>query len=348
MSPKNSKIQWSEIDKLRFYGIGTGMYTAITIALHPITVLKIRQQIVPGENIYEGYLNQNRLARMRGFYRGMGIILVLAIPARGVYIGTLESSREIISNALSSQPSLLNERNQRISNPSPLIASISGGLAGGLASMASQTIVVPMDVISQRQMVMNDATHTQRGGALAIMSKIIKSDGYRGLFRGFGLSVFTSLPVGTLWWGAYSGCQILLQQTDFFRLKQHHELEKEVVIIRGVIQQVICGLSAAIITATATQPLDIIKTMIQVGSTDSTRLAPSDATMTHSQRQTYSNVAKKLYRSSGFRGFYRGVGPRIASMGLWGTVLSSAYEYLRHISRKDYQFDFNLKMASSS
>ena len=37
---------WSDIDKSRLYGIGTVMYSALTVALHPLTVTKIRRQVV--------------------------------------------------------------------------------------------------------------------------------------------------------------------------------------------------------------------------------------------------------------------------------------------------------------
>ncbi len=338
MSIKNRKIEWSEIDKPRFYGIGTGMYTAITIALHPITVLKTRQQIITVPKHYTASLTTNRLEILRGYYRGLGVILLLAIPARGVYIGTLENSREVISKFLCSTSSLINnDEKKKNSNASPFIASISGGLAGGAASMVSQTIVVPMDVISQRQMVMDNSKYAQKGKTFAIMSNIIKNEGFRGLFRGFQLSLLTSLPVGSMWWGTYSCCQHLLSHSDIFRIEQQNKDKKEFAIIQGAVEQIICGISAAIITATVTQPLDVIKTMIQVGN------ASGDKTSRKKHHQTYSNVVNELYKSSGFRGFFRGVGPRIASMGLWGTVLSSAYEYLRHISRKGYEFRFAFK-----
>ena len=320
---------WSDINKVRFYGIGTCMYTTITMALHPISVIKTRQQIL--NNAAKEITIPNGFDRIRGLYRGLGIILVVAIPARGVYIGTLENSREIISNKLFKLP-FFNECNQDgkvIGNP--FVASISGGIAGGLASMSSQTLIVPMDVISQRQMVMKDAAYARKGTAFCIISDIIRSDGYKGFYRGFGLSLFSSLPVGSIWWGTYTGCQHLLQNTNIFRFYKDHN-DMTALGVRGCIQ-LISGLSAAAVAATLTQPLDVIKTRLQVGVKNSMANVP--------HQPTYFVVAKELYNSSGSMGFFRGTGPRIMSMGLWGTVLSSAYEYLRIISRKDYELHFD-------
>jgi len=322
------------------------MYTAIAVALHPIQVIKTRQQVlrvpVPGNNykVNSGSNPVNRFEGMRGLYRGMGIILVLAIPARGIYISTLEYSRQGITNALSRVP-LLNDHPLKPTNPSPMIVSISGAIAGGLASMSAQTLVVPMDVISQRQMVMQDALYSEQGSAVAIMSDIMKRDGWKGFYRGFGMSLFTSLPVGSMWWGTYSGCQHQLQSMDFFRLQSTQEAGGlGDFAMRGMIQ-LISGLSAAVVAATITQPLDVVKTRLQVGGPIVSNLAlMNNAKMAQSQQLTYTSVAQDLYASSGFRGFFRGTGPRIMSMGLWGTVLSSAYEVLRHVSRKDYEFNF--------
>mmetsp|Transcript_1853 Transcript_1853/g.2474 ORF Transcript_1853/g.2474 Transcript_1853/m.2474 type:complete len:267 (-) Transcript_1853:1280-2080(-) len=220
----NNSIKYSDIDKVRFYGIGTAMYTAITIALHPINVIKTRHQVLSnynnngGENLTRiGSSSQragtthassrflssssssslsttiySNFGKIPTFYRGLGIVLVLAIPARGVYLGVLESSKEEISSFLTSR-AVTNGQTY-----SPLIASLSGGLSGGLAAMSSQAVIVPMDVISQRQMVMESSLYNVEGSAMHIMKNIIQTSGVIGFYRGFGMSLFTSLPVGKL------------------------------------------------------------------------------------------------------------------------------------------------------
>jgi len=341
-----NSIQWSDIDKTRFFGIGTGMYTAITMTLHPINVIKTRQQVLADsvQNADAKVWSKNRIDRgVRGLYRGIGIILVMAVPARGLYIGTLENSRDVIYNYLCQASFFTQSLNEETKdNESPLITSISGGLAGGIASMTAQTLVVPMDVISQRQMVMDNVLYTQRGGAVTVMSDILAQDGWRGMYRGFGMSLFTSLPVGVLWWSCYSGSQHLLQSTlHRYGFSNSHGAKD--LVVRGVVQ-LISGLSAAIVAATLSQPLDVIKTRLQVGSNVAEPLTINNSSSLVQMHQhiTYTSVAKDLYLTSGIMGFFKGTGPRLMSMGLWGTVLSSAYEYLRHVSRKDYEFKYGI------
>lgn len=338
---QEEKVKWSDIDKRRFYGIGTVMYTAITLCLHPITVLKTRQQVLSNsENTLKKYSvsHTGLIEKTKIYYRGVGIILLSAIPARGMYIGVLENSREMLSSMLTK--TLINQSTPTVDEKKllPVIASISGGLSGGLAAMASQSIIVPMDVVSQRQMVMDSSLYKIEGNALSVIRKIIKSEGYVGFYKGFGMSLFTSLPTGTLWWATYSGCQQLLQNFNLFDYTTllggnfvHSQTNFHEMSNRGF-KQGFAGLSAAIVAATMTQPFDVVKTRLQVGSFGNV----SSANGQSAPVATYKSVCVELYSTHGVRGFFRGVNPRILSMSLWGTVLSSAYEYLRYISRKDY------------
>jgi solute carrier family 25 protein 44 len=319
----NKGIQWNDIDKLRFYGIGTVLYSSITIALHPVNVMKTRQQVL--ENNFK-ISSGTFVERIRAHYRGIGIILLLAIPARSVYITTLENTKETLSQTF---------------GDSPIVTSISGGVAGGLAAMSSQLLVVPMDIISQKQMVMQDAAFKTEGSAFYIAKSIVRTDGIKGFYRGFGLSLFSSLPVGSLWWASYSGCQHLLKRSPAFQRYETNVNSIETVISKGF-SQITSGLGAAIIAATLTQPLDVVKTRLQVGGC----LLSDNMNVNKTSDKSYMFIAKELYASSGTYGFFRGLTPRIMSMGLWGTVLSSAYELLRHVSHKDFEFDLGRRATN--
>ena len=94
--------------------------------------------------------------------------------------------------------------------------------------------------------------------------------------------------------------------------------------------QIGSGISAAVVASVLTQPLDVIKTRLQV-------MGPSTSPWSQSKTNSssISTVIKELAISEGIQGFFRGTGPRILYMGLWGTILSSAFEYLKIISRKE-------------
>ncbi len=253
------------------------------------------------------------------------MVVSLAIPTRIIYISVLESSREWIDirarELILNPPNSFAKYNNQLQSLIPFVTPLSGGIAGGLAAVSSQLIVVPMDVISQKQMVMDDTTYRQNGSSLQVVKSVISNDGWRGLYRGFGLSLFTSLPAGSIWWATYAGCK------DQMNTIENAAFDSIPALGRQGIVQVSSAFGAALAASIITQPLDTIKTRLQVkGGVGN---ASSKSAMVIS-------VVKELTASSGLSGMYQGLLPRITHMGVWGSILSAAFEYLKVVSRKDY------------
>jgi len=205
---------------------------------------------------------------------------------------------------------------KQLQSLSPFVTPFSGGIAGGMADVSSQAIIVPMDVISQKLIIMEATVYRQKGSAVNVMKSIIATEGYGGLFRGFGLSLFTSLPAGTIWWASYAGVK---DQLNHYA-DPNYPMEAIPVIARQGFVQVTSAFSAALAASILTQPLDTIKTRMQVAKGKPVFFSPVA-------------VAKELASTSGL---FKGLLPRIGHMGVWGSVLSAAYEYLKFVSRKDY------------
>lgn len=383
------------------------MYSALTVILHPLTVAKIRRQILihgpssssssssttptaSSATIHSSTAAANTAITstspitnyIRQYYRGLGVVVALAIPARIIYISTLEYTRECVDTSarqlllypppfllriLSSSYSSSNSSTIDMSKYLPLVTPLSGGIAGGLAAVSSQLIVVPMDVISQKLIVMDDSVYNTRGRAMQVAQTIVQTDGWRGLYKGFGLSLFTSLPAGSIWWATYAGLRNHLNSrsdgggSDDGSAFMSHSLsesrrEEEAKMLalgsslppmaRQCIIQLVSAFGAAAAAAVVTQPLDTLKTRIQVGSNSgsggvnggmtSTSNALSYA-ITRRKQRGFLFMAKELSSTSGVSGLYKGLLPRIVHMGVWGSVLSAAYEVLKLVSRKDFE-----------
>lgn len=330
MGGKKSDTRWSDIDKSRLFGLGTVMYSALTVALHPLTVTKIRRQVLKNGQLPTTTPASSPgtfLSNISQYYRGLGVVVSMAIPTRIIYISSLEYTRELVdTNArhfLLNPPSALDSRETL--GLLPLVTPFAGGVAGGMAALSSQLIVVPMDVVSQKQMVMENSVYKENGSAIKVVRSIINADGWRGIYRGFGLSLFTSLPSGSIWWATYAGCKDKLSiyaDPDF--PPENGALGSIPLVARQAIIQIASAVSAAVAASVATQPLDTIKTRLQVGNSPGTKASSS-----------LLSVAKELTTKPGL---YKGLLPRIAHMGIWGSVLSAAYEGLKLVSRKDYVF----------
>lgn len=306
------------------------MYSVLTVALHPLTVAKIRRQVAsPAPSVSITPSSSGAIWNSIGqYYRGLGIVVGLAIPARILYISTLEYSREQIeTNArhfLTYPPSALTMYSTEMLGLLPLVTPLAGGIAGGLAAVSSQIIVVPMDVLSQKLMVMDETVYKVQGSAIMVARSIISVDGWRGLYKGFGLSLFTSLPAGTIWWGAYAGLRDRMNAI-FDGLEFNDEGHHTHPVARQGVIQVISAFGAASCAALATQPLDTIKTRLQVQGNNSSLKFKLSASI--------RSITKELMSTPGL---YKGLLPRIAHMGIWGSVLSAAFEVLKVVSRKDF------------
>ena len=254
---------------------------------------------------------------IRGLYRGFGTVLFGAIPARVVYLAALESTKSGLGTSLQRYTTL----------PDPVIASSASFVAGGAASMAGQLVIVPVDVVSQRLMIMNHHTPAdgRRPNGVRLARQIVGKEGVRGLYRGLGASIATFAPSSAIWWSAYGGWQsVLWKQIDAWRSSSSgsgsgsgsgsKRTEQEILQV-----QVVAGIFTGCTSAAVTTPLDVVKTRLQ--------------TIDHQEgvKPTWRGTASQLYRAEGAWGFFRGVAPRMVSTSIWGTAMVTTYEFLKRM-----------------
>ncbi|CAF1697530.1 unnamed protein product [Brassica napus] len=294
------------LDKRRFYVNGAGLFTGVTVALYPVSVVKTRLQVASKDiaeksafSVIKGILKNDGVP---GLYRGFGTVITGAVPARIIFLTALETTK--ISAFKLVAPLELSE---------PTQAAIANGIAGMTASLFSQAVFVPIDVVSQKLMVQGYSGHAKYTGGIDVATKIIKSYGVRGLYRGFGLSVMTYSPSSAAWWASYGSSQRVI-----WRLLGYGSDSKATAApsqSKIVLVQALGGIIAGATASSITTPLDTIKTRLQV--------------MGHQEnRPSAKKVVKDLIAQDGWKGFYRGLGPRFFSMSAWGTSMILTYEYL--------------------
>lgn len=306
-----TEIDWDKLDKTKFYVVGAGIFSGLTVALYPISVVKTRLQIATKDSVERNAFSVVRgllkAEGVPGLYRGFGTVITGAVPARIIFLTALETTKVAAFKMV--EPLKLSEATQ---------AAIANGVAGMTASLFAQAVFVPIDVVSQRLMVQGYAGHTSYNGGVDVARKILKSDGIRGFYRGFGLSVMTYSPSSAVWWASYGSSQRVI-----WRLLGHgtesevpSPSESTLILVQGA-GGIIAGATASCITT----PLDTIKTRLQV--------------MGHEKRPTTRQVVRRLISDDGWQGFYRGLGPRFFSMSAWGTSMILAYEFLKRSCTKE-------------
>ncbi|KAL5581970.1 hypothetical protein UlMin_014412 [Ulmus minor] len=186
-----ANIAWQMLDKSKFFFLGAVMFSGISATIYPVVVLKTRQQIAQSQ---EGF---------GALYKGFGTSLLGTIPARALYMAALEVTKSNVGSAT-----------VRLGLPESTAATIANAATGLNVAMAAQLVWTPVDVISQRLMVQgcgNPKSHPNAStckylNGIDAFRKIVHTDGPRGLYRGFGISILIYAPSNArLVWGGI-GC----------------------------------------------------------------------------------------------------------------------------------------------
>lgn len=227
-------IEWEEMDKRKFYFFGPTLFLGIRALLYPANLVKTRLQVQRKNALYKGSFDTLvkvvRYEGIRGLYKGF-LVSSFGLLAGQCYITTLELVKTRTKNYNSA---------------------VRGFLAGGLASLVGQTITVPVDVVSQKLMVQGQGENTVKlKGASTIIREIVKSDGPLGLYRGYLISLMTYAPSSAIWWSSYGAYTGLVGS----------------MVVSGTPHLIVlatAGALAGLTTATLTNPLDIMRTRLQV------------------------------------------------------------------------------------
>ncbi|KAJ3044736.1 hypothetical protein HDV00_001140 [Rhizophlyctis rosea] len=181
---------------------------------------------------------------------------------------------------------------------------------------------------------------------------IIKSEGIGGLYRGFFMSILTYAPSSAVWWGTLSLTKrtltSLLSHTYPSSLPPPYPEEEPHLNLESMpitpspplspppphpetpatlVITALSGLTAGVVSALMTNPMDVIKTRVQT-----MRLREGGGGARERQWRVAYDAAKHLAGSEGWRGFYRGVGARIASVGPTSIMLILTYDVVKRLS----------------
>ncbi|KAG0576786.1 hypothetical protein KC19_5G107600 [Ceratodon purpureus] len=301
-----AEINWDRLDKTKFFLVGAGLFSGVSALLYPVSVVKTRMQVARADALHTTgpaiFKHILRSEGVLGLYRGFGVVISGAIPSRIVFMTTLETTK---ASTL--------KLTEKLDVSEATAAAMANGLGGLCSSLASQSVFVPIDVVSQRLMVQGTPGAHQYKGSMDAIRTILRTDGVRGFYRGFGMSVLTYSPSNAVWWAAYGSSQRVIWRYLGYGGDVEKELPStgEVVLVQAL-GGVIAGASSSI----ATTPMDTVKTRLQV------LVNEGDG------RPTIKQTVKKLLKEEGWRGFYKGLGPRFFSMSLWGTSMITTYEFL--------------------
>jgi hypothetical protein len=228
-------------------------------------------------------------------------------------------------------------------------------VAGALGDATANLLNVPFDVVAQR-LQLGDKRY--RNGPDAFV-QIFRSDGVRGLYRGFGATLLRDTPASAIWWGVYEWLKKVFNRIekrsrsgsttatttrsqtpasqapvdpvtlDVHGIPHqalpthightHHDGEVSFWRQQNRLAQMVAGFLASAVTTITLNPIDVAKTRLQ--------------TETSKERNVFG-VLREIYRQEGTRSFTRGIMPKVMLIAPFSAFSSVIYEVTMQASMK--------------
>ncbi|CAL4956429.1 unnamed protein product [Urochloa decumbens] len=171
-------------------------------------------------------------------------------------------------------------------------------VAGGSAGVISATVLCPLDVIKTRLQVYGLPSNLSSGTAppgrviISGFQQILKNEGFPGLYRGLSPTIVALFPTWAVTFSVYNHVKGLLHSED----GNNCEL--------SVQANVLAASCAGIATATATNPLWVVKTRLQTQG-----MRPGVVPY-----QSILSALQRIAKEEGIRGLYSGLLPSLVGV----------------------------------
>ena len=258
-----------------------------------------------------------KIARNEGLttlWRGLSPTLLMSVPANVIYFAGYDWLR---SSPASPLPGRVGDAY------APLIA-------GSAARIVAAIVVSPVEMFRTRMQASHPATATPTGvfrDTLAGIRGMVKTDGYRSLWRGLSLTLWRDVPFSAFyWWGYEYGREQLhdirergraLSPTTRSRSRSEADLDHRTVLVDSFI----AGAGAGAIAAFGTTPFDVGKTRQQTSQHKSLtpgQVRPEDRAM--------PRFLWHIFKTEGAAGLFKGWAARCLKVAPACAIMISSYE----------------------
>ncbi|CAH1783933.1 unnamed protein product [Owenia fusiformis] len=254
---------------------GGGAGLAVDISLFPLDTIKTRLQSA------QGFYNAGGF---RGIYSGLPSAAIGSVPTAAAFFLTYESMKHLLSPMLSGHAAV----------------SLSHSLAASCGEVMACVIRVPVEVVKQR------AQANPRYSSLHFLRLTLRSEGFRGLYRGYLSTVMREVPF------SFIEMPIWEYLKKYWSVRQGSPVEAW--------QSSICGAIAGGLAAGITTPLDVAKTRIML------------AHKTSAIAQGHILFAMQtIYKENGIRGLFAGIIPRMMWISIGGAIFLGVYDKIKCI-----------------
>ncbi|KAI9000387.1 mitochondrial carrier domain-containing protein [Hyaloraphidium curvatum] len=352
-------VQWDQVDKRKFL-----TYGSISVFIVRWLLVKTRMQVgrSPSQRVFSTLAQIGRKEGVRALYSGFSVSIFGAVPAQLVYISTYELVKSKVAEG-APLAGLYDEASSSF---------VSNLVGGATASLTSQFVVVPIDVVAQRLMIQtrdksqslfgkssrpNSAPNTPspprpspsgssapqyphyRSG-IHVVRHILSTEGARGLYRGFFSSLFTYMPSSAIWWATNSVARRNLNYAVYGTpsAKEGASRAADDDDDDGSRPYNEYDIPVSVLKRPPADLAVLALSGVAAGFTSAFLTNPLDTIKTRIQTgagRSLLAVVADLWRQDGAAGFMKGVRARMLSTVPTSTLLIFSYEIVKSLSVKD-------------
>lgn len=213
----------------------------------------------------------------------------------------------------------------------PLFAKelIAGGVAGGVA----KTVVAPLERVKILFQTRRAEYHS--AGLLGSFSKIAKTEGALGFYRGNGASVARIVPYAALHYMAY----------EQYRRWIAYSFPE---IGGGPILDLVAGSFSGGTAVLFTYPLDLVRTKLAYQVVGTPKLNVKGIIASEEAYKGILDCFSKTYRGAGLRGLYRGVAPSLYGIFPYAGLKFYFYEEMKSRVPEEHKKGIMVKLVCGS
>jgi solute carrier family 25 (mitochondrial iron transporter), member 28/37 len=225
-------------------------------------------------------------------WRGIGAVAISAGPAHALYFSAFEAVRTALA------PTHRTDGRHHVAETA---------LAGVCATVAADSVTVPWDTIKQRMQIR--ATYS---GVLDCVRRVHAEHGAGAFFVGLQPTVLMNIPFNAIYFVAFESAKKVI--LDWRQVDEEHFSATSFCA---------AGAVAGAAAATASAPLDLVKTRLQTGGEVGAR-----------RYRGLGDALSRIYSEEGVRGLFRGVGPRVVFHIPAAAICWTTYEFCKHVMDK--------------
>ena len=242
--------------------------TTVDLVLFPLDTLKTRLQVQGAKMSVEV---------LRGVYRGVTPAIAASAPSGATFFGTYDWLKRCLAQWIPLTPAPLQH----------VLAAVGG-------DMTSSVVRVPFEVVKQ-----NLQAGMYRSSRQAVLS-ILRDEGARGLYRGWGSMLAREIPFDVLEFPLYEALKAAWARRKRMPL---HPWESA-----------LCGSVAGGVAAALTTPFDVVKTRLMTQQAGVPLYRGVLATM------------RRVAQEEGVAALFSGTVPRVLWISLGGAIFFGGYE----------------------